>query len=234
MGEYCSTLIVGDSGYSSLTEEEKKEFELVGLYDQTYIQKVLEDNKLATPYKERKEWTDNPKETFDFIFNPSTRGFEDLLNLSGVKKLKDVKTNIYVKTLDFITSDVFLIEQKKGRQKDILFVSSLYDKDVQLIAVDTYMEDATDEMKELFTNLGRIKYQDIFNDSIVETTEDQEFEVDIDSWESDEVPLNYAQLEKIFGGDFTDQMTSLYSADLTADSWSEIFELSKEEYLIAC
>ena len=82
MGEYCSTLIVGDSGYSSLTEEEKKEFELVGLYDQTYIQKVLEDNKLATPYKDRKEWTDNPKETFDFIFNPSTRGFEDLLKLS--------------------------------------------------------------------------------------------------------------------------------------------------------
>ena len=234
MGEYCSTLIVGDSGYSSLTEEEKKEFELVGLYDQTYIQKVLEDNKLATPYKERKEWTDNPKETFDFIFNPSTRGFEDLLNLSGVKKLKDVKTNIYVKTLDEITSDEFLVEEKKGRQKDILFVSSLYDKDVQLIAVDTYMEDATDEMKELFTYLGRIKYEDICKDCIIETTEDQEFKIDMNKWESDEVPMNYAQLEKIYGGNFTDQITNLYSADVTADYFSEIFELSKEEYIITC
>ena len=234
MGEYCSTLIVGDSGYSSLTEEEKKEFELVGLYDQTYIQKVLEDNKLATPYQERKEWTDNPKETFDFIFNPSTRGFEDLLKLSGFKNLKDVKTNIYVKTIDGITSDEFLIEETKGKKEGILFIPSLYDKDVQLIAVDTYMEDATEEMKELFTCLGKIKYEDICKDCIVETTEDQEFEIDMNSWESDEVPMNYAQLEKIYGGDFTEQITSLYSADVTADSFSEIFELSKEDYLLAC
>ena len=234
MGEYCSTLIVGDSGYSSLTEEEKKEFELVGLYDQTYIQKVLEDNKLATPYEERKDWTDNPIENFDFIFNPSTRGFEDLLKLSGVKKLKDVKTNIYVKTIDGITSDEFLIEETKGKKEGILFIPSLYDKDIQLIAVDTYMEDATDEMKELFTYLGRIKYEDICKDCIIETTEDQEFKIDMNKWESDEVPMNYAQLEKIYGGNFTDQITNLYSADVTADYFSEIFELSKEEYIITC
>ena len=43
--------------------------------------------------------TDNPKETFDFIFNELTNGFADLLKLSGVEKLEDVETNIYVKTL---------------------------------------------------------------------------------------------------------------------------------------
>ncbi len=234
MGEYCSTLIVGDSGYSSLTEEEKKEFELVGLYDQTYIQKVLEDNKLATPYEERKDWTDNPIENFDFIFNPSTRGFEDLLKLSGFKNLKDVKTNIYVKTIDGITLEEFLIEETKGKKAGILFIPSLYDKDIQLIAVDTYMKNATEEMKELFTFLGKIKYEDICKDCIIETTEDQEFKIDMNKWESDKVLMNYAQLEKIYGGDFTEQITSLYSADVTADSFSEIFELSKEEHLIAC
>ena len=96
------------------------------------------------------------------------------------------------------------------------------------------MKDATEGMKELFTFLGKIKYEDICKDCIIETTEDQEFKIDMNKWESDEVPMNYAQLEKIYGGNFTDQITSLYSADVTADYFSEIFELSKEEYIITC
>ena len=225
MGEYCSTLIVGDSGYSSLTEEEKKEFELVGLYDQTYIQKVLEDNKLATPYEERKDWTDNPIENFDFIFNPSTRGFEDLLKLSGVKKLKDVKTNIYVKTIDGITSDEFLIEETKGKKEGILFIPSLYDKDVQLIAAEGWWEDATEEERMYFIWLGGIDYKDICKEVD-----------DINLWVHKEVPLNFAQLEKIYGYPFKSEScyTPIYSAELTADSFSEIFELTKDEYLIVC
>ena len=62
-------------------------------------------------------------------------------------------------------------------------------------------------MKALFTYLGRIKYEDKY-DSIVEK-EDQEFEVDIDFWERG-VPLNY-ELEKIFGGDFTDNREFIFS-----------------------
>ena len=45
--------------------KDQKGFELVGLYDQEYIQKVLRDNKLATPYEKRSGWSAEPKENHD-------------------------------------------------------------------------------------------------------------------------------------------------------------------------
>ena len=123
--DYECTIIVGDNDYSALSKKEQKGFELVGLYDQEYIQKVLRDNKLATPYKERSKWSDDPKETHDFIFNEETNGYADLLKLSGVEKLEDVETNIYVKTLPKymgqyndgdLSEDEFLLEEKKAKK----------------------------------------------------------------------------------------------------------------------
>ena len=220
----CSTWIVGDIGYSSLTEEEKKEYELVGLYDQKYVQKIIEDYKLSLPYQERKK-NPKPDDILDRpIFGGLVDGFKGLLKISGVKKLEDINTKIYIKTKDEIDDEEYLNDYKKRRKKDLLWIDSFVEPEVNVIALDNYMDGLSDEEKATWRYWETVKYADIFNDCIVETTEDQEFEVDLDKWESQKVHLNYDQLEKLFGGDFTDNMTGVYTKTLTFNSFSELHQ----------
>jgi len=237
MGSYCSTLIVGDSGYSSLTEEEKKEFELVGLYDQEYIQKVLRDNKLATPYEKRSEWSDDPKETFDFIFNELTNGFADLIKLSEVEKLEDVDTHIYIKTLPKhmgpykdgdLSQDEFLLEEKKAKKNGLLFIPKLFITKLHLIGAEGFQEDCIDEdwKMEEFCWMGSIDYEEICKEVD-----------DVNLWIHKEMPLNYAQLGKIFGfgRPFVENCsTPLYEGKMYPSSFAEIFEWVNDDNLIVC
>ena len=235
--DYECTIIVGDSGYSALSKKDQKGFELVGYYDQEYIQKVLRDNKLATPYKERKKWTDNPKETFDFIFNELTNGFADLLKVSGVEKLEDVETNIYVKTLPKymgqykdgdLSEDEFLLEEKKAKKKGLLFIPNVYKKYVHLIGAEDWQEENIDEQWKMedFCWMGHIGYEEICKEVD-----------DVNSWVHEELPLNLAQLEKIYGNGknpFVEHsVTPVYEAHFSC-SFAEIFEYQKTDSLIVC
>ena len=238
--DYEYTIIVGDSDYSALSKKDKKDFQLVGLYDQEYIQKVLRDNKLATPYKERKEWTDNPKETFDFIFNELTNGFADLLKLSGVEKLEDVETNIYIKTLPKymgpykdgdLSEDEFLLEEKKAKKKGLLFIPKVYKKTVHLLGAEDWQEENIDEQWKMedFIWMGSITYEEICKEVD-----------DVNLWVHEEMPLNLAQLEKIYGngkhpfdGNYH-RSTPLYEGHLYPSSFSEIYEYQKTDSLIVC
>ena len=238
--DYECTIIVGDSGYSSLSKKDQKGFELVGLYDQEYIQKVLKDNKLATPYEKRSEWSDDPKETFDFIFNELTNGFADLLKLSGVEKLEDVETHIYVKTLPKymgqykdgdLSEDEFLLEEKKAKKKGLLFIPKVYKKYVHLLGAEDWQEECIDEQWKMedFCWMGSIDYEDICKQVD-----------DPNLWVHEEMPLNLAQLEKIYGngkypfdGNYHSS-TPLYEGHFTASSFAEIFEYQKTDSLIVC
>tara|TARA_Y100000589_G_scaffold38202_1_gene31965 strand:- start:847 stop:1566 length:720 start_codon:yes stop_codon:yes gene_type:complete len=238
--DYECTLIVSDIGYSSLTKKDQKDFEIVGHYNQKYIQSVLEDNKLATPYEKRKDWTDNPKETFDFIFNKSTNGFADLLKISGVEKLEDVDTDIHIKTLPKysgsykegdLSQKEFLIEEKKGKKEGVLFIPKVFIKEVHLIGGEGWWEDTIDREQDRaeFIYMGGIDYKEICKEVD-----------DVNLWVHEEIKnLNYAQLEKIHGrwrgeSTFVDCYSPLYEGDPWVNFWSEIYEYQLDEKLIVC
>ena len=235
--DYECTIIVGDNDYSALSKKDQKGFELVGLYDQEYIQKVLEDNKLALSYEERSKWTDDPKENHDFIFNELTNGFADLIKLSGVEKLEDVETNIYIKTLPKymgqykdgdLSEDEFLLEEKKAKKKGLLFIPKVYKKYVHLIGAEDWQEECIDEQWKMedFIYMGGIDYEEICKQVD-----------DVNLWVHEEMPLNLAQLEKIYGNGKTPfvehSFTPLYEAHFSC-SFAEIFEYQKTDSLIVC